>query len=93
MAGNVRFLSTQMSNLLLNNDDLSHLQNLQVYRSHMVNNLFIRAQETLAAGDKVILFHTENDRRVEDEAVSTKAELDDFIGKHFPATSKKPMQS
>ena len=74
-----------MSNLLLDHDDLSHLQTLPVNRSHLINNLYIQAQETIAAGDKVLLFHREDGRLVEDEIITTRAELDGFIGRHFPA--------
>jgi hypothetical protein len=73
-----------MSDLLLDNDDLSHLQSLSVNRPHRVNNFVIHAQETLAEGDKVILFYTEDGQKIKDETVSTTAELDDFIGRHFP---------
>ncbi|WP_058187987.1 hypothetical protein [Terracidiphilus gabretensis] len=75
----------QMSDLLLDNDDLSHLQSLSANRPHRVNSFVIHAQETLAEGGKVILFHTEDGQKIKDETVSTTAELDDFIGKHFPA--------
>ena len=73
-----------MSNLLLDGNDLSHLRNVQVNQLQMINTLYIHAQETIAAGDKVILFHMENGQKAQDEIVSTKAELDAFITRHFP---------
>ncbi len=73
-----------MPSLLLDNDDLSHLENLQTNRSHMVDVLVIQAHEALVAGGKVIIFHTENGQKIEDEIMVTKAELDGFIERRFP---------
>ena len=56
----------------------------------MINIIVIHANEAFCNGGKVVLFHRDiDDRMVEDEIVSTKAELEDFIGRHFPGYLKE----